>query len=92
MELLLAAAPGSGDWRDEALCAQTDPDEFFPPKGGSIRTAKRICGRCPVQSACLQYALAHDERFGIWGGLSSRERRALTSTNTQPGTSSETEE
>ena len=64
-------------WQDRALCAQTDPEAFFPEKGGSTREAKKICLGCEVRSECLEYALAHDERFGIWGGLSERERRRL---------------
>lgn len=64
-------------WRDDALCAETDPESFFPEKGGSTREAKRICGSCPVRAECLEYALTHGERFGIWGGLSERERRRL---------------
>jgi len=64
-------------WQTDALCAQTDPEAFFPEKGGSTREAKRICGRCEVKGECLEYALGHDERFGIWGGLSERERRKL---------------
>jgi WhiB family transcriptional regulator, redox-sensing transcriptional regulator len=64
-------------WQEKALCAQTDPEAFFPEKGGSTREAKRICQGCEVRDACLDYALAHDERFGIWGGLSERERRRL---------------
>ncbi|BBZ24035.1 WhiB family transcriptional regulator [Mycolicibacter hiberniae] len=64
-------------WQDRALCSQTDPEAFFPEKGGSTREAKKICQRCAVRSECLEYALAHDERFGIWGGLSERERRRL---------------
>ncbi|KAA9162384.1 WhiB family transcriptional regulator [Amycolatopsis acidicola] len=65
------------EWQDRALCAQTDPEAFFPEKGGSTREAKRICQGCEVKGECLEYALAHDERFGIWGGLSERERRKL---------------
>ena len=65
------------DWQERALCAQTDPEAFFPEKGGSTREAKRICLGCEVRAECLDYALAHDERFGIWGGLSERERRRL---------------
>lgn len=68
---------GAPKWQEEALCAQTDPEAFFPEKGGSTRDAKRICTRCPVRADCLEYALYHDERFGIWGGLSERERRKL---------------
>ena len=64
-------------WQENALCAQTDPEAFFPEKGGSTREAKRICISCEVKSECLDYALANDERFGIWGGLSERERRRL---------------
>ena len=64
-------------WQEQALCAQTDPEAFFPEKGGSTREAKRICSGCEVRAECLEYALANDERFGIWGGLSERERRRL---------------
>ena len=64
-------------WQDKALCAQTDPEAFFPEKGGSTREAKRICVSCEVKQECLEYALMQDERFGIWGGLSERERRRL---------------
>lgn len=60
-----------------ALCAQTDPEIFFPEKGGSTREAKKICAGCEVRAECLAYALNNDERFGIWGGLSERERRRL---------------
>lgn len=77
--------PGFGDtaddgqlaWQADALCAQTDPEAFFPEKGGSTRDAKKVCGACTVREQCLEYALANDERFGIWGGMSERERRRL---------------
>ncbi|CDQ46162.1 transcription factor WhiB [Mycolicibacterium neoaurum] len=73
------AAPSDEDdqWQERGLCAQTDPEAFFPEKGGSTREAKRICQGCEVRDRCLEYALANDERFGIWGGLSERERRRL---------------
>ena len=64
-------------WQERALCAQTDPEAFFPEKGGSTREAKKICTGCEVKAECLEYALANDERFGIWGGLSERERRRI---------------
>jgi WhiB family transcriptional regulator, redox-sensing transcriptional regulator len=64
-------------WQERALCAQTDPEAFFPEKGGSTREAKRVCRSCEVRAECLEYALENDERFGIWGGLSERERRRL---------------
>ena len=71
---LLGNAP---EWQERALCSQTDPEAFFPEKGGSTREAKKICVGCEVRAECLSYALANDERFGIWGGLSERERRRL---------------
>ncbi len=64
-------------WQERALCAQTDPEAFFPEKGGSTREAKKVCRACDVRAECLEYALSQDERFGIWGGLSERERRRL---------------
>ena len=71
------ADEGELAWQERALCAQTDPEAFFPEKGGSTREAKKVCVSCEVRGECLDYALAHDERFGIWGGLSERERRKL---------------
>ena len=62
-------------WMMDARCLDADPEAFFPEKGGSTREAKRICAACPVREECLEYALENDERFGIWGGLSERERR-----------------
>lgn len=70
-------SPTDEDWYERALCPQTDPDAFFPEKGGSTKEAKKICLGCPVKQQCLQWALDNDERFGIWGGLSERERRRL---------------
>ena len=61
------------DWQADALCNQTDPEVFFPEKGGSTREAKIICKRCDVRDACLSAALERDERFGIWGGMSELE-------------------
>lgn len=68
---------GELGWQTQALCAQTDPEAFFPEKGGSTRDAKKVCGSCAVRAECLEYALKNDERFGIWGGMSERERRRL---------------
>lgn len=64
-------------WQDRALCSQTDPEAFFPEKGGSTREAKKVCRSCEVRAECLEYALENDERFGIWGGMSERDRRRL---------------
>jgi WhiB family redox-sensing transcriptional regulator len=69
--------PEEQNWQERALCSQTDPEAFFPEKGGSTREAKNICVGCEVRGECLEYALEHDERFGVWGGLSERERRRV---------------
>ncbi len=56
-------------WQERALGARDDPGGlFFPEKGGSTREAKKVCTGCEVRAECLEYALEHDERFGIWGG------------------------
>ena len=81
LSLLDIAGSASDDaetsWQERALCAQTDPEAFFPEKGGSTREAKKVCVSCEVRAECLEYALENDERFGIWGGMSERERRKL---------------
>lgn len=65
-------------WMADGVCAQADPDEWFPEKGAPVKTAKRICRTsCDVQARCLAYALATRERFGVWGGMSERERRSV---------------
>ena len=61
-------------WQDGALCAQVDPDEWYPEKGGSILKAKTICRRCPVREPCLRYAMDSGEIHGVWGGLGHEER------------------
>lgn len=77
-------------WQDKALCAEVDPELFFPEKGGSSRAAKRVCRSCEVRAECLRYALERDERFGIFGGMSERERRRVkrarptSASSTQP--------
>lgn len=72
--------PSDLEWHLDALCAQVDSEAFFPEKGGSVKEAKAVCARCPVaglNGKCLQYALDNNERFGIWGGYTERERRRL---------------
>lgn len=69
-------APLTREESTRALCAQADPDEWFPGKGGSVRMAKRICGTCEIQARCLASALGYpDEVDGVWGGTSVRHRR-----------------
>jgi WhiB family redox-sensing transcriptional regulator len=65
------------DWRLGAVCAQVDPDLWFPEKGSTPHEAKAMCRRCPVTTECLNDALANDELFGVFGGLSAQERRKL---------------
>jgi WhiB family redox-sensing transcriptional regulator len=74
----LAGAPeGPTDWKARANCMGVDPDLFFPERGMSTREAKEVCRGCVVREDCLEYALANGEKFGIWGGLSERERRRI---------------
>src|SRR5258705_13711775 len=72
---------GSGDaagrWQERANCLGVDPDLFFPERGASTKEAKGVCGGCEVRTECLEYALRHGEKFGIWGGMSERERRRI---------------
>jgi WhiB family redox-sensing transcriptional regulator len=64
-------------WQTQANCMGVDPDLFFPERGASTREAKEVCRGCVVREDCLEYALANGEKFGIWGGMSERERRRL---------------
>jgi WhiB family redox-sensing transcriptional regulator len=64
-------------WQDFANCLGVDPDLFFPERGASTREAKEVCRGCVVREECLEYALANGEKFGIWGGMSERERRRI---------------
>lgn len=67
-------------WTADALCAQTDAEAFFPDKGGTTKPAKTICAACDVQAHCLEFAMRNKELFGIYGGLTVRERRKLART------------
>ncbi len=64
-------------WRNRAACKGIDPDIFFPVSEEDAEPAKAICAECPVREACLEHALAHREREGIWGGFTERERRRI---------------
>jgi WhiB family redox-sensing transcriptional regulator len=68
---------GELSWRESALCRQVDPELFFPEKGEPAAPAKKVCARCEVRTDCLTEALERCERYGIWGGLSTRERLTL---------------
>lgn len=76
--------PGPGRWAAWGACRDQDPDLFFPvgaagPAMAQIARAKAVCGRCPVRSSCLGYALAAGQDCGVWGGTTAEERRALRS-------------
>jgi WhiB family redox-sensing transcriptional regulator len=64
-------------WQDYSNCLGVDPEMFFPERGASTREAKEVCRGCVVKEPCLEYALSNGEKFGIWGGLSERERRRI---------------
>ena len=64
-------------WQEYANCLGVDPDLFFPERGASTREAKEVCRGCVVREDCLEYALRNSEKFGIWGGISERERRRI---------------
>ncbi len=72
----------AADWREIALCRDSEPGLFFPvgTTGHALELideAKRICGECPVQESCLQYALQTNQEAGVWGGYAEDERRRL---------------
>lgn len=69
--------PAAESWQMFANCLGVDPDLFFPERGASTKEAKQVCQGCVVREDCLEYALANGEKFGIWGGLSERERRRI---------------
>lgn len=69
---------GHDRWREEAMCAQTDPEIFFPEIGANAARARQICHTCPVRTDCLRDALDHrDVAFGVRGGLAPTQRREL---------------
>ena len=70
-------ATGDRSWQDYANCLGVDPDLFFPERGASTKEAKEVCRGCVVREECLEYALTNSEKFGIWGGMSERERRRI---------------
>ncbi|MGI8518874.1 MAG: WhiB family transcriptional regulator [Acidimicrobiia bacterium] len=75
--LVEALAVGQLSWQDYANCRGADADLFFPERGASTRKAKAICAECEVKDECLNFAIQHGEKFGIWGGMSERERRRV---------------
>lgn len=75
-------AASDRDWREDAVCRGLDPELFYPvteagPGRAQVDQAKQVCRRCPVSPECLAEALSRDEPFGVWGGTSAGERRAI---------------
>lgn len=65
-------------WHRDALCAQIDPELFFPLSEAESQTAREVCQSCPVVSECLEWALSQSNiEYGVWGGTTERERRAI---------------
>ena len=66
-------------WAGDARCAKRDPKMFYPERGGrdSVAHAKEVCACCPVIKDCLEWAIVTNEPFGIWGGLTEKERRLM---------------
>lgn len=77
LRLTPVADPRKVTWRDFALCAEADPEAWFPDTGEPSAPAKAICAACFVRGQCLDYALATDQAWGVWGGLSECQRRKL---------------
>ena len=67
----------SEEWKLEGVCRTVDPDLWYPENSSPAWEAKRLCRNCPVVTQCLEYALDNKEMFGIWGGLSPRERQRI---------------
>lgn len=92
--LAIFALTDQPPWLDQrgptALCAETDPELFFPEKGGSVREPKRLCRKCPFLAACREWALSNPvaARHGVWGGMSETERHSERErrTHTVPAT------
>ncbi len=64
-------------WQKRANCMGVDPELFYPERGASTKEAKSVCKGCVVRDECLEYAIITGEKFGIWGGMSERERRRI---------------
>lgn len=82
IQLPRPAAPRTTEWRDHGSCKDADPEMFFPETAAAEKDALSLCAQCPdwVRSACLEYALTQREPHGVWGGMTSRQRRRAQTT------------
>ena len=69
-------AEDANAWKRQAVCANSDPDLLFVT-GAAQRDAARLCSGCPVKTECLIEALDNQVEYGVWGGMTERQRRAL---------------
>lgn len=76
-DLLIDSLPLPPLWQEQAACRSAVGVNFFPERGQTTKEAKAVCAACPVRAECLDYALANREKFGVWGGLSERQRRRV---------------
>jgi WhiB family redox-sensing transcriptional regulator len=90
-ELLNLGSPEASDWMLDAVCAETDPEVFFPKFGEPTRTAKRVCASCPVLSQCQAFAVPRPALHGVWGGLSQKERQQRRRTDRERQRSGDTD-
>lgn len=77
--ILFDRLKSQGDWAEHGICQEVDPDLWFPEQGdrAANQKAKEICSECPVIAECREWAISSREPFGVWGGLSARERAQL---------------
>jgi WhiB family transcriptional regulator, redox-sensing transcriptional regulator len=76
----MIATKGAENWRSAGACLSADPDLFFPisaagPGERQITRAKMICADCGVRPQCLEFAMSHDQVYGIWGGTTAEDRQ-----------------
>lgn len=76
MAMSATMSSGAMAWAERGACRDVDPDSLFVP-GAAQHRAKRVCAACPVRTECLTEALDNRMEFGIWGGMTERERRSL---------------
>lgn len=76
MAMSVTMSSGAMAWAERGACRDVDPDSLFVP-GAAQHRAKRVCASCPVRMECLTEALDNRMEFGIWGGMTERERRSL---------------
>jgi WhiB family redox-sensing transcriptional regulator len=69
--------PPPGDWRFDGACVGVGPEVFYPPSGQRPVEALALCAVCSVRSECLEYAIEFNQHWGVWGGLTERQRFAL---------------